>query len=115
MILPRANEVQVPEDKVSRYLLSTTHPRGQSKAVFFLQFGFKADNWRELAAALERHAKENPVASLETNQFGTRYVIDGLLPAPNGAALNVRSVWFISRGVEIPRFVTAHPLKRISK
>jgi len=115
MFIPNADRVTVPKEKICGYLLSTSHPAGQSKAVFFLKFGFKVENWRELAIRLECHARDNPVAALKSSTFGTRYVVDGLLLAPNGVALNVRSVWFITRGTEIPRFTTAHPLKRILK
>jgi len=48
---------------------------------------------------------------METNH-GARYVIDGKLAAPDGTSLNVRSVWFIRKGDSIPRFATAHPLRR---
>jgi hypothetical protein len=94
LVLPNAAFAEVPEDKIRKYLLSATHRSGKSKA------------------ALQRHAKENPVAEAETTEFGTRYVIDGPLIAPDGTALNVRSVWFINRDADAPRFATAHPLKR---
>ncbi len=112
MVLPNAASAEVPEDKIRKYLLSATHRSGKSKAAFFLRFGFNAQDWQQLAAALQRHAKENPVAEAETTEFGTRYVIDGPLIAPDGTALNVRSVWFINRDADAPRFATAHPLKR---
>jgi hypothetical protein len=110
--LPDAASAEVPEDKIRKYLLSTTHRSGKSKAAFFLRFGFTAQDWRQLGAALQRHAQENPVAETETTEFGVRYVIDGPLAAPDGTALNVRSVWFINRDAGAPRFATAHPLKR---
>lgn len=113
MILPNAARAYVPEEKLLNYLLSSTHPRGKSKADFFIRYGFTAANWMELAAALVRLAMENEVAQTGTSRYGTRYVIDGVLRAPNGSVLNVRSVWFITNGEDAPRFTTAHPLKRI--
>jgi hypothetical protein len=65
-----------------------------------------------LADALRRHAIEGTVAAAEKTAYGTRYVVDGLLLAPDGASLNVRSVWFINEKTAVPRFATAHPLKR---
>ncbi len=114
MILPNAAAANVSEDKIVKYLLSTTHRSGMSKAAFFGRFGFTVSKWQELAAALQRHARENPVGQLKATQYGTRYVVDGVLMAPDGRGLNVRSVWFISRGEDMPRFVTAHPLRRIA-
>ncbi|MFM9971374.1 MAG: DUF6883 domain-containing protein [Burkholderiales bacterium] len=115
MFLPHVNNVKVPEDKVRKYLLSSTHPMGKGKAALFIRFGFTAEKWQELAAELESHARENPVANISSTEYGVRYVIDGLLRTPNNSALNIRGVWFITRGIEVPRFVTAHPLKRIAK
>jgi hypothetical protein len=34
------------------------------------------------------------------------------LKAPDGRALNVRTAWFIDNQSDIPRFITAHPLRR---
>lgn len=113
MKLPNAEQAQVPELKITRYLLHPGHPAGGSKAVFFLSFGFTADSWRLLAAALLQHAREHEVAAVATSPYGTRYAVDGPLPAPSGDILNVRSTWFIDAGGSIPRFVTAHPLPRL--
>ena len=112
MILPNATRAYVPAEKMLDFLLSPTHHRGKSKAVFFGRFGFTAANWKELAASLIRHAMENEVLKIATSRYGTRYVIDGLLRSPDGSSLNVRSVWFIPAGEDAPRFTTAHPLKR---
>lgn len=41
--------------------------------------------------------------------FFTRYAADGPLPAPDGRAPMVRTVWIVEAG-SAPRLVTAHPL-----
>lgn len=112
MILPNANRAVVQPEKIVRYLLSTTHPHGKSKAAFFMRFGFNPANWRDLSDSLILHALKNEVTKIGTSPYGTQYMIDGPLQAPDGSALNVRSVWFITAGEEAPRFTTAHPLKR---
>ena len=112
MSLPNVDAAEIPEDKIAGYLLSATHRAGKSKAAFFGKHGFGAGDWRVLADALRRHAAENRVARAEQTRYGTRYIVDGPLPAPDGTLLNVRSVWFISGGRAEPRFATAHPLKR---
>jgi hypothetical protein len=112
MKLPDIEKAEVPEAKVVRYLLSTTHRAGKSKASFFMELGFDPDRWEELAAALKQHAMDNEIALEKGTSFGTRYVIDGLLKAPDGTWLNVRSAWFIENEGDSPRFITAHPLKR---
>jgi hypothetical protein len=110
--LPGVEKAEISEAKVVKYLLSTTHRAGKSKAAFFMQFGFDPSRWGELAIALKQHAISNDVTREERTIFGTRYVIEGLLTAPDGRRLNVRTAWFIDEGGEVPRFVTAHPLRR---
>lgn len=115
MKLPNADAAVIPQTKVAGYLLSPTHHAGRSKAAFFGKHGFTVADWQLLARALRAHAGNNIVSRVDETAFGTRYVIDGPLHAPDGTALNVRSVWFISRGTGLPRFATAHPLNRKSQ
>ncbi|MGH7782432.1 MAG: DUF6883 domain-containing protein [Candidatus Binatia bacterium] len=112
MRLPNAENAEIPESKITKYLLSTTHRAGKSKASFFMQFGFDLDRWEALALALKQHASDNEVALEEKTIFGTRYIVDGPLKAPDGRLLNIRSAWYIKTDGDVPRFVTAHPLRR---
>jgi hypothetical protein len=114
MKLPNVQSATVPERKLTHYLLNPAHVAGGSKARFFLRFGFTVAEWRQMAEALLRHARENEVADMEQTARGTRYVVDGLLAAPDGSLLNIRSAWYIDlRGDGGPRFVTAHPLPKL--
>ena len=97
MKLPGSENAEVGETKIVRYLLSTTHRAGKSKAAFFTEFGFSADQWEVLDRALRQHAMDNEIALEQRTVFGTRYVIDGLLQAPDGRLLNVRAAWFIDK------------------
>jgi hypothetical protein len=110
--LPGIEKAEVSEAKIVKYLLSTSHRAGKSKAVFFMEFGFDPQRWEELAIALKQHATDNEITREERTTFGTRYVIEGLLKAPDGRQLNVRTAWFVEDYGELPRFITAHPLKR---
>ena len=93
MKLPNAQSATVPERKVTHYLLNPAHVAGGSKARFFLRFGFTLAEWRQLAEALIRHARENDVSAMEQTARGSRYVVDGLLTAPDGSQLNIRCAW----------------------
>jgi hypothetical protein len=112
MRLPGLEKAEISEAKIVKYLLSSTHRAGKSKAAFFMEFGFDPERWEELDRALRQHALDNDVAREEKTSFGIRYIIDGLLQAPDSRSLNVRAVWFIDDNGEVPRFVTAHPLRR---
>ena len=71
MKLPNVENAEIPESKITKYLLSTTHRAGKSKASFFMQFGFNVDRWEALALDLKQHALENEVALEEKTIFGT--------------------------------------------
>ena len=55
MNLPNADYSQVDYDKITEYLLSTSHPVGANKAIFFSSFGFTSENWQILAESLRKH------------------------------------------------------------
>ncbi len=109
MELPNLERAIVSQEKIVDYLLSTTHRDGRHKAAFFGAFGFSAGLWEELAEAIMRHARRNPVAKKEQSAFGTRFVIEGTMEMADGRNALVRSVWFIERDDDVPRLVTAYP------
>jgi len=86
-------------------------PDGAPKAEFYRRFGYTLDNWQDLAQALLNHAAEHDILKEEMTPFGVRYVIEGALTAADGRRPNLRSIWFIDTGADIPRLVTAYPLK----
>jgi hypothetical protein len=43
MKLPYVEMAEVPEEKITRYLLNAAHPAGGSKAVFFLRSAWYID------------------------------------------------------------------------
>jgi Domain of unknown function (DUF6883) len=111
MKLSNAERALVPRAKIVDYLLSPTHPDGSSKAAFFVEFGFSIMEWEIMAKALAQHARETQVTRTEDSPFGTRYVIEGIINAPDGRTPFIRTIWFIENGHDVPRFVTAYPLK----
>jgi hypothetical protein len=109
--LPNHERAVISEKKLTGYLLSFKHHDGRSKAEFFTQLGFTIEYWEELSKALWRHAADNEITKIEDSPFGRRYIIEGELFGPGGKMANIRSVWFIEAGEQIPRFVTAYPLQ----
>jgi hypothetical protein len=112
--LPKVEQAVVPEAKVVGYLLNILHPKGRSKARFFLLFGFTREKWTVLADALREHAQTNPLSAVEEDpEFGIRYVVEGEIDAPDGRRPRVRVVWFIDAAdvTRTPRLVTAYPLE----
>ena len=114
MRLPYGQNAEIPQAKLTEYLLSPTHRDGRHEAAFFTRFGFSMAAWQDLAATLRQHALDHEVTKEEDAPFGKRYVIEGIMQAPDGRAPMLRAVWFIERGSGTPRFVTAYPLRRTS-
>lgn len=111
MKLPNRERAVIPEAKLRDYLLSLSHPHGRHKAVFFGRLGFTGESWQELASALRTHAEIHEVKKVEETAFGTRYTVEGDLTTPVGRVVRVRAVWYVERGEDFPRFVTAYPLE----
>lgn len=110
MNLPNVEAAQVEREKITGYLLSSTHRDGRGKHDFFVRFGFSPLHWERLAEALVRHASEHEVLAHEPTQFGIRFVIEGPLSSPDGRKPLVRSVWFLDTREGAPRLVTAYPV-----
>jgi hypothetical protein len=109
--LPNAHLAVVDERKITEYLLAATHPAGRTKAAFLGKFGFQISSWRVLSDALLVHASLSVVSSVVETEFGRKYSVDGMLSAPDGRKPFLRVIWFITRGDDIPRLVTAYPIR----
>ena len=81
MKLPRRDRAFVPERKLTAYLLSLSHPVGRGKARFFRRPGFDLSNTDILTDGLLTLACQSNVVRAEQTDYGTKYVVDGLLAA----------------------------------
>ena len=111
MRLPDAEHLRVDREKIVDYLLSASHPDGQTKAEFFRRFGFQQDQWRVLAEALRKHGMSHPIVKTVESLHGTRYSVDGSIESPDGRHPQIRTVWILEVGARSPRLITAHPLE----
>lgn len=110
MKLPDRDKAYIPSDKITEYLLSTTHPVGRLKARFFLAMGFSKSNMGVLEQQLLKIIQEEEVIEHVSSPYGTKFVIDGSLEGLRGISGRVRTIWIIEAGEKSPRFVTAYPL-----
>ena len=111
MRLPDAEHLRVDREKIVDYLLSASHPDGQTKAKFFRRFGFQQDQWRVLAEALRKQGMSHPIVKAVESPHGTRYSVDGPIESPDGRQPQIRTVWILEVGARSPRLITAHPLE----
>jgi hypothetical protein len=110
--LPNAEDAIIDHRKLVDYLLSDVHPTGRAKAAFFREFGFSRDAPEILESALRAHALHlSWLADIQLTEYGVKFVIDGMLLAPDGRHPEIRAVWFVPNGEIRPHFVTAYPSK----
>lgn len=109
MLVPNATWAIIPPGKTTNYLLNDEHPDGGSKARFFKKRRFDE---KSLSEALLNFLRENDFSEIIENQYGKKYVVDGVLPCPDGTTVIVRSIWVIKTSEFYPIFVTAYPLKK---
>jgi hypothetical protein len=106
--LPGAENATLDGRKLRDYPLSPSHPVGRHKAAFFASLGYSRRDWRRLGADLAAFALAEHVRSERSTPYGHKYEIRGTLKGP-GASAEIVTVWFIPRGGNAPRFVTAYP------
>lgn len=98
-------------EKLVSYLMNQNHPRGRSKAVFLKSLGFDASNVEALAEALLTHRHLDPTR-ISTNMWGTRYVVEGPVTAPDGRSAEMRTIRQTASPADlVAQLVTAYPLK----
>jgi hypothetical protein len=109
MKLPEGGRAYVPTEKITDYLLSTTHPVGCAKAVFFRGLGYNESNIELLEKELLTIARNDEVTEIEKKPYGVKYVLEGSLKSPLNIITKIRTVWIVEINRPQPRFVTAYP------
>ena len=109
MKIPNAEKAVIDPIKLHGYLLSTSHPIGRFKAVFFARLGYGAANWQALDEALRKQHLGTDAKEVENDERGQKYEIRAILKGPAGQSAAVVSIWMIRAGESIPRFITAYP------
>jgi len=108
MKVPNANKAVIPPEKIRDYLLSSGHPVGRYKAVFFRAHGYRQSDFQALAADI-RALLAVDARLAEKTEFGEKYTITGHIVGPNGRRFGVTTVWIILSDEDAPRLVTAYP------
>ena len=109
MVLPNRDHSQIPDEKLTQYLLALNHPVGHSKAVFFRGVGYDESNIEKLRDGLLAIAKNEEAQEEISTDYGMKYVIHGSLNTPSGRTVSVTTIWIIEEAETSPRFVTAYP------
>lgn len=105
----KLTDVVIAAEKLTRYLL-VKRPRGD-KSGYLALGGFTQENPGALRAALLEHVTEGEAHETETDRFGTRYRMTGMLKSPNGKDLPVVTIWLRKADNRV-YFVTLTPRRK---
>ena len=107
MRLPGAAEATVPTDKLVRYALDPTHPRGRHKArVFASALGIRTQDWRYLHDQILDGLPDALVRSTRITPFGVAYEVVVPIDGLNGATLLPVITTWIAEGDAPPRLTS---------
>ena len=109
----RFSQVQIEEDKITKYLLNEEHLKGSGKARFFISKGFSPNSPSELSDVLANHPKTATLQGEELTYWGIKYTFVCNIKTPKSSSVCIVSVWQIDNRTTIPRFITAYPDKRL--
>jgi hypothetical protein len=108
---PIPENLTVPGGKIGGYLLNPAHPSGGSKAKFFRDLGFSAEDPVGFADAVFEHVGDPDTDKAFVDTGGlTKMVCEGPLRTPSGRWTRIRSVWVIT-GANDAQLVTAVPAR----
>ena len=105
------NKLIIPKGKIENYLLNIHHPEGVFKAMYFIKYGFLPSQPEVLSEAIITHAIINPVEKEMQTEFGTKYIVKGILKTPDNKDIRIVTVWFRNLGEDFVNLVTAYPEK----
>jgi len=105
------DQVIIPPDKISRYLLA--HRLEDDKSGWLARGGFTRDNPDELEAAIRAMLQNHDAVHDRASIYGEFYRVEGDLIGANKQALPAISIWIVDAAQDEPiyRFVTLKPGK----
>jgi uncharacterized protein DUF6883 len=109
MPIPNADAAHVAQEKLNDYLLNLSHPVGRSKAKWFVSLGYDPAEPMVLEQDLLKQVRTSDDYTEKGSPFGTKFVVSGIIAAPNGDRANVTTVWIVEPSDNRPRLVTAYP------
>ena len=108
-VLPGADRVVVPREKLEGYLLNPEHEVGRHKArVFAAALGIGRGDWEYLRDRIKAAIVDAPVASVRETAWGRLYEAVVPVEGLNGETGRVMTVWLVESEGEPPRFVTGY-------
>jgi len=97
----------IASEKLTRYLL-VKRPVGD-KSEFLKQAGYTLDNWQQLERDIRQQIVSKDAVSIEQTEYGELFEIRASLVGPNGATLNMRTIWMRESRSRLTKFITLYP------
>lgn len=89
-----AKLLKIHDEKLLKYALDPTHPRGKHKAKVFDQvLGYNQNNWNELKSELLKKIPKENIAKTVYSEKGFRYATKTSITGPSGRSADVLTVW----------------------
>jgi hypothetical protein len=101
--LPNYQNAVIPQNKLVRYSLDLTHPRGKHKAIVFKSaLGFVQSTWELLRDRILIELPYHEAQPTLEDKHGKRYRVIMPLTGPNGSTRDVVVTWIIKTGTDYP-------------
>lgn len=113
---PGFEEIVIPVEKFTKYLLNPENPQNKGKAQFFFEeLGIDAGNWRYLAGQVAMGVRKalirKPVLKQYPDSVGIRFSVIIPVRGLNGKTATIETGWSVESG-KPAHFVTATPAAR---
>jgi hypothetical protein len=104
-----SDDAIIANEKVTGYLLKWRVENDKSK--FLALAGYDLSNWEQLITDIRQQILPLDASLSERTPYGDMYEIRGALTGPNGAELQVVTIWMIEKHTNITKFITLFPDK----
>lgn len=101
MLIP-AERVEIPEEKITDYLL--VQKEKNDKSAFLFKLGYSLENVNELTEDIRYIATHNEAQLQQRTQFGEMYEVKGKLKNKE-----VVTIWLLRSDTDKFRFITLFP------
>ena len=108
-LLPNREYVDIPDAKISGYVLNKTHPVGKNKAIAFEKYlGYNVNNKDELLHEVYEGIKRYKCFKRAETKYGQPYEVTMVIKGANGKYARVKTGWIIDNGTNVPRLTTMY-------
>lgn len=111
--LPNYQSAVIARNKLEKYSLDLTNPKGRHKAIVFKSaLGFEQSDWELLEQKILAELPYYEAQPTMEDEYGKRYKVIMPIIGPNGSTRDVVVTWIIKTGVDYPSLDSTWVRKR---